>query len=220
MATILVDYENVYAANGLKGVEYLNTSDTLYIFYSQSCGKIRYDYMEAIEKTGCIFKTYKLVKAGKNALDFYIASECGCLSQNGETQIAIVSNDKGFTAVSDFFRMKEDAKTTTVVTASNIETALISLNDSNDAKRRKILQQKTKMLDLAASQARIEERRRFREKLKEALADAGYEHMYSKILSYIEENRESAPKVLYTGSLRKFGRADGVQIYRILKKVV
>ena len=220
MATILVDYENVYAANGLKGVEYLNASDTLYIFYSQNCGKIRCDYMEAIEKTGCAFKTYKLVKAGKNALDFYIASECGSLSQKGETQIAIVSNDKGFSAVSDFFRIKENAEATTVVTASNIEAALIALNDTNDAERRKTLQQKTKMLDLAASQAKMEERRRFREKLKEALTDTGYEHMYLKILSYIEENRESTPKVLYTGSLHQFGRADGVQIYQILKKVV
>lgn len=220
MATILVDYENVYAANGLKGVEYLNPSDTLYIFYSQSCGKIRCDDMEAIEKTGCTFKIYKLVKAGKNALDFYIASECGALSQNGETQIAIVSNDKGFTAISDFFRIKEDAEAITVVTAPDIETVLISLNDSKDAERRKTLQQKTKMLDLAASQARIEERRRFREKLKEVLGNTGYEHMYPEILRYIEENRKSTPKVLYTGSLHQFGRADGVPIYRILKKVV
>ena len=94
MAAILVDYENVYASNGLKGVEYLRDTDTLYIFYSQCCGKIRYDHMEAIESSGCDFRTYKLVKTGKNALDFYIASECGAICQKGETQIAIISNDK------------------------------------------------------------------------------------------------------------------------------
>ncbi len=39
MATILIDYENVSATDGLKGVEYLNESDTLVIFYSQCCVK-------------------------------------------------------------------------------------------------------------------------------------------------------------------------------------
>ena len=35
VAAILVDYENVSATDGLKGVEYLNGNDTLIIFYSQ-----------------------------------------------------------------------------------------------------------------------------------------------------------------------------------------
>lgn len=66
MATILVDYENVHGSNGLKGTEYLNEKDTLVIFYSQSCGKIRYDFMEGIEASGCEFRICKLLKVGKN----------------------------------------------------------------------------------------------------------------------------------------------------------
>ena len=34
MATILVDYENVCASNGLKGVDALSVDDVLIIFYS------------------------------------------------------------------------------------------------------------------------------------------------------------------------------------------
>ena len=220
MATILVDYENVYNSDGLKGVEYLNDADTLCIFFnSNTCGKIRCDYMEIIEKSGCSFRTYKLVKKGKNALDFYIASECGALRQSGEKQIAIVSKDKGFSAVSDFFRIKEGVEEPGIVTASNIEKALIHLSDDGNADRRKILQHNMKMLDLETSQARIEERMRLRKKLKEALIDTGYEFMYDRILSYIEDNRESTPKVLYTGALHQFGREDGMRIYRILKNV-
>ena len=41
MATILVDYENTFASNGLKGVDVLSPDDTLIIFYSNSCRKIR-----------------------------------------------------------------------------------------------------------------------------------------------------------------------------------
>ena len=43
MAVVLVDYENVVAARGLKGVEYLNSGDKLFIFYSSCCKKIRAD---------------------------------------------------------------------------------------------------------------------------------------------------------------------------------
>lgn len=42
--TILVDYENVKGSNGLKGTDVLCRDDTLIIFYSKNCGKIRYDY--------------------------------------------------------------------------------------------------------------------------------------------------------------------------------
>lgn len=48
MAILMVDYENVWGTNGLKGVEYLTSEDVLYIFYSQCCEKIRAEYMEAI----------------------------------------------------------------------------------------------------------------------------------------------------------------------------
>ena len=79
MATILVDYENVSTSDGLKGVEYLNEKDTLILFYSQCCEKIRAEYIDMIEKSQCEFRTYKLARTGKNALDFYIAVECGIL---------------------------------------------------------------------------------------------------------------------------------------------
>lgn len=50
MPTILVDYENVNGSNGLKGVDVLNSNDTLIIFYSGCCEKIRYDYMQEIKE--------------------------------------------------------------------------------------------------------------------------------------------------------------------------
>jgi len=117
MATILVDYENVSATDGLKGVEYLSEKDTLIIFYSQCCEKIRAEYIVMIEKSKCEFKSYKLARTGKNALDFYIAVECGSLSKSGETQISIISRDKGFSAVSDFFWVKQEPENVAVRTA-------------------------------------------------------------------------------------------------------
>ena len=57
VAAILVDYENVSATDGLKGVEYLNGNDTLIIFYSQCCEKIRAEYIDMIERRHCEFRT-------------------------------------------------------------------------------------------------------------------------------------------------------------------
>ena len=70
---------------------------------------------------------------GKNALDFYIATQVGaCFEKDRGVNIAIISNDKGFSAVADFCKVKEEFREGCVVTASNIATGLMNLNDPND----------------------------------------------------------------------------------------
>lgn len=65
MATILVDYENVHGSNGLKGAEVLREDDTLIVFFSESCRKIKREYMEYINDSKCRFRIVKLKNAGK-----------------------------------------------------------------------------------------------------------------------------------------------------------
>ena len=142
LATILVDYENVSTTEGLKGAEYLNENDTLIIFYSQCCEKIRAEYVEMIENSQCEFRTCKLARTGKNALDFYIAVECGILGMQGEKQISIISKDKGFSAVADFFRIQDELDGVTVRVASNVENALMALNTPEDEGRKKLIKEK------------------------------------------------------------------------------
>lgn len=220
MATILVDYENVSTTDGLKGVEYLNENDTLIIFYSQCCEKIRAEYIEMIEKSRCEFKTYKLSRTGKNALDFYIAVECGVLGSRGEKQISIISKDKGFGAVSDFFRIQTELDGVTVRVASNIENALVALNASEDEARKKLIKDKTRTLSIDAEQARIKEHRAFVEKITKAFEGTDYEKKTDKIIRFIEGRDAKTPKLLYTGSMHEFGREDGRMIYQVLKQVV
>ncbi len=220
MATILVDYENVSTTDGLKGVEYLNENDTLIIFYSQCCEKIRAEYMDMIEKSQCEFRTYKLVRAGKNALDFYIVVECGVLGVQGEKQISIISKDKGFGAVSDFFRIQEELDGVTVRVASNVENALVALNTPEDEARKKQIKEKTRTLCIDAEQARITEYRAFIEKIKKAFEGTEYEAQTEKIIRFIEGRDAKTPRVLYTGSMHEFGREDGRAIYQVLKQVV
>ena len=101
-----------------------------------------------IEKSRCEFKIYKLAHAGKNALDFYIAVECGCLSMAGEKQIIIISKDKGFGAIADFFNIKEELENATIHVASNIENALMKLNRQEDHERKQIIKEKTRALSI------------------------------------------------------------------------
>ena len=201
MATILVDYENVFSTDGLKGTEYLNENDTLIIFYSQCCEKIRAEYIDMIEKSQCEFKTYKLVRTGKNALDFYIAAECGCLSASGVEQICIISKDKGFSAIADYFRIKPELEGVTVRVASNIEKALLSSNAPEDAERKKLIKEKSR-------------------KIVKAFEGTEFKRKTDNILKFIEKQETKTPRILYTGSLHEFGREDGRAIYQILKQVV
>ncbi len=220
MATILVDYENVSTTDGLKGVEYLNEKDTLIIFYSQCCEKIRAEYIDMLEKSRCNFKIYKLTRTGKNALDFYIAVECGILSAGGEKQISIISKDKGFSAVSDFFRIKQELENVAVHVASNVEAALLALTAPEDAERRRIIKEKSKPLNIEAEHARIKEHRAFAEKLVKAFEGTAYEKRTDNILRFVEGRDMKAPRLLYTGSLHEFGREDGRAIYQMLKKFI
>ena len=83
--------------------------------------------IQEIKESGCEFRVIKLKGTGKNALDFYIAAECGIISERGENEIAIISNDKGFQAVIDFFGADQNANRIQIVKAGNIENALTLL---------------------------------------------------------------------------------------------
>lgn len=219
MAAFLVDYENVSGHAGLKGAEFLNENDRIIIFYSNTCQSIRKDEMDAILYSGCEFEVYKLVQAYKNGLDFYIAAESGALAENGETQIAIISNDKGFNAVVDFLKMKYGSEGLWACKAPSIEKAITALNDPGDEVRRAQLHNRMSTLDLGQEYARYEEKNILRRKIKNALAGTDYEEKTTEIIRYISDHEAAPRKELYTGSLHSFGRADGTAIYRILRDV-
>lgn len=213
MAAILVDYENVNGSNGLKGADALCADDILIIFYSNCCGKIRYDYLQDIKDSGCEFRVVKLKGSGKNALDFYIAAECGIISERGEKQIGIISNDKGFQAVIDFFCVNTDAAKPQIVKAGNIET----VNSDRDIWRRKMLQNRMSTLDLAVECARIDERNKMRKELSGILEGTEYEERTAEIIDFVESKKLQGKKELYTGSLHSFGKKDGRVIYHLIK---
>ena len=82
----LIDYENVGNA-GMKGCGYLDARDYVIVFYSEARRHMEQRILEQVTASGCAFEICKLYKAGKNALDFYIASRLGELIGGGDDGI-------------------------------------------------------------------------------------------------------------------------------------
>lgn len=220
MATILVDYENVQGFQGLKGVDYLNENDHLIIFYSVSCMKIAKEYMEPIRESGCQFTIYKLKTSRKNALDFYIATEAGRLSALGNGQIALISRDKGFDSISDFFSVNDNLRGTKLVVCDSIEHGLEKLTDPEDIERRRLIRDKMQTVDIEVEFGKIQEANAVRAKISQLLEDTQYKPMTDNIVKFFSNNKSETSRKLYTGTLHEFGLKDGVAIYRLLKDVV
>lgn len=157
------------------------------------------------KESGCEFHIVKLKGTGKNALDFYIATECGAISERGERRIAIISNDKGFQAVIDFFCVNRDTARVQIVKAGNIETAITLFSSPEEAERRAFLQRRMSTLDLAAECARLEERNAMRRKIQDILQGTQYEKRTAEIIDFITAKAKKGKKALYTGSLHASG---------------
>lgn len=220
MATFMIDYENVNATNGLKGAEYLEPGDSVYLFYSQYCGKIKAEYMEEITKSSCQFHICRLKNTGKNALDFYIATQIGvCIGQGQENHIAIISKDKGYRAVIDFLSLEANGRNK-IVLASSIEQGIIRLDDEGEEHRCNRLKERTEMLDLSAEYAKYEQKRKFAAKIRELFSGTEYEGMTDRIVNLLNDTGQQSKKKIYIESLHNFGRDKGRNIYRVLRDAV
>ena len=83
-------------------------------------------------------------------MDFYIASELGLLcGTDPKLQAVIVSNDKGFNAVIDFWNLERNTiQGRKIVLADSIETGLVQLDAPEDHKRRSEIHHSMTYVDL------------------------------------------------------------------------
>lgn len=73
-------------------------------------------------------------------------------------------------------------------------------------------------LDLAEESANLEEQERVKRNLQAVLVGSVYENRMEEIWEYVKEKGKWGRRELYTGALHRFGRKDGVEIYRMVKK--
>lgn len=98
--TYIIDYENV-SQSGFVGHETLSADDEVIVFFSPCHKKVE---TTLLINSPASFRFIGIQPNGhKNYMDFQIAALCASLVCNNKT-VAIVSNDKGYAAVKDFFQ--------------------------------------------------------------------------------------------------------------------
>lgn len=108
MSVYLVDYENTHS---LTGINTLSENDRVIIFYSQNANSLTFDIHREILASKAAVE-YKVAEVGgKNALDFQLSSYLGYLirqNQDTDCNLYVVSNDKGFSYISEFWRKEKN----------------------------------------------------------------------------------------------------------------
>ena len=191
----------------------MEKDDIVSFFFSEKSSKIVGYRIRDIESAGCIFEICKLQNVRKNALDFHIASKVGeIFATNHNAKIAIISADKDYQSVIEYWRPRLEAPNQLIRTKT-IAKAISSVN--GEAARKKIVNERMKVLDLQSEYAKYEERNRIIAGLAKVLSDTEYEELLPQIVDmFIASGR---PKILYLSSLKSFGKKKGTEVYRKIK---
>lgn len=209
----LIDYENV-GNSGMRGCHYLNMSDDVIVFYSETRKNMERRFLEDITNSGCSFDICKLCKNGKNALDFYIASRLGELFGSGyEGTAIIVSNDSGFQTVREYWDKKALHKKRVLVSAC-VEDGIISSNENSSRARE--LRKLRENLSIGEYFEDYMEKVRLKTIIQNLFAGTEFENMTEQIQNLMEQ-KEKTPKLIYLNCLHSFGREGGLAIYNRMK---
>ena len=152
----------------------------------------------------------------RHGLDFYIASRVGEFYGTGHTErVAIISKDQGYKAVRDYWDVRLPSNNKIIISPS-VERSLIASNDNSNRVKR--LKEKLAGVDIDVFQARYEERVRLQEILRQIFGGTDYASKMSEIQNMMETAK--TPKVIYLNSLHRFGKKQGLEIYRRIKPVL
>ena len=104
MAVYMIDYENV-KTGGLNGISRLTESDHVIIFYSENANRLTFDLHQRLMASPAKIEYREVTVGGHNALDFQLVTYLGFLiAQNPTGPYLIISNDRGFDYVVNFWR--------------------------------------------------------------------------------------------------------------------
>lgn len=118
--TVFVDYENI------QKVTITNVPDTIFqvlVFIGHSQSKILTSTITNLSTQSESIRWIQIEGQGKNNLDFHLCAELGVLhgSEPPETEFMIISNDKGFDCLTEYFTRRKNRKTVRVATMAEIE---------------------------------------------------------------------------------------------------
>lgn len=126
MKIYLVDFENV-KSKGLTGIDSLDENDKVIIFYSENSDTISFEMHQKVLLSRAQIQYLKVNVGGKNALDFQLATLLGYLVGRDEySHIFVISNDKGFDFLHDFWQAKFEPTPDCIVYRTRTITAAVN----------------------------------------------------------------------------------------------
>ncbi|MBR1751517.1 MAG: hypothetical protein IJ740_19740 [Ruminococcus sp.] len=115
MKIFLIDFENV-KSKGLTGIDKLNSDDTVVILYSENSDTISFEMHQKVMTCKADVEYFKVNVGGKNALDFQLSTLLGYIvAKDAFSHAFIISNDRGFDFLHDFWHGHFVEDTNTVV---------------------------------------------------------------------------------------------------------
>ena len=130
----LVDFENVTSA-GISGIQRLTKEDKVYIFYTVNAANMSFAAHLNLLSSPAEVIYYNVTSGGKNALDFQLSSFLGYLISKGEEKdFCIISNDKGFEYVKNFWERSGLAAGISINASPSINRALLPMEKPFTAK--------------------------------------------------------------------------------------
>lgn len=209
---LLIDFENVNYS-GLEGLDLLTENDSITIFYSNKCPNIIRKHMNEIITSGCKFEICKLKNMRQNGLDFYIATCVGEVFANNRSEcVGIVSADKGFDSVLDYWHMRLNNPKQLVKCSSVAKCMYTCVEDSPRRSAALTEYQKVSLKDeYDHYMARIE----LVDKITKLFENSEQKFLLKEIVGLVLDYK--TPKERYVEALKKFGRQDGLCVYRVLK---
>lgn len=208
----LIDYENVHNS-GMRGSEYLLPTNHVIVFYGPASPTMERRHLDNIKNSGCGFEVCELLEKRKNGLDFYIATKVGELFGAEQCKNAVViSGDTGFKALRDYWQERSGTKHR-VILSESIEQGIAAAGENTA--RANLIRTQRKTLDIGQFYAAYQESLQIRQMLREAFEGTAYADRLEDIQNTLQAG--ASPKVIYLDALRRFGRKDGLEIYRRLK---
>ena len=210
-----IDYENVHA-QGFRGVEYLEPADEVVLFYSNCCRSLEKGILDKLFNSGCGFELIKLKNAGHNALDFYITSHIGeTLGRGYEGSIGIVSHDKGFKAIRDYWQVRNPKMK--IICKPDLAHCILGANDILEIRWKKVYLEYTPLY-LEKQYELFEKRKKLQTLLESILENTDREWSLEELAKDLVHRQ--AGRETYLSLMRLYGVVDGLAFYQALKKIV
>jgi hypothetical protein len=199
MATYLIDYENVHK-NGLVGIQKLPDNDTVVVFVGNNINDMPVETVMLILDSSAQVKIEKMKKTANNYLDFQLAT-ClgGLITSGGDKEFFIISNDRDFEAVIDYWKRNK----TNIRIEQRSAILPTATTDNNDTPA---------TIPTASAKLDNTTKKLIRGIVKgEQISPGSYTGIYNLFLN------ESEKQGLHSGLARLFKQGRSTRLYNLLK---